>query len=309
MKSNSIITLQSYGARLFIKLARSVFSLFFSKRIMIAHENVRRSSLQPDYQGAKAQVLIQESLNHLALTVYHSILRGFGVRQNIFQKESQLNSDINSVLRKQGILLESSIDLDSLLNQDRALIFMSAHIGAWEELIHLGTVLNRESYVLSRQMKIPIFQRLWDRSRKHFLPRIDQVKGTDQSERARFIIKLLKRKGAIADVLDQHSASKKAVHCEFLGRVAATSTDLSRYAFSCDAMIIPIFLIRACEIDTHKYRLFILAPIDPRSYLNQGLKRSESVFNMTQTCTNRISEIITQYPEQWMWIHRRWKLD
>ena len=304
MNSQSILHKQQLKVRVFISLAKIIFTIFFQPRQHIALDNLRRSSLGPRFEGERGQRLVTESLNHLALTLYHCVARVFGLKSK-FLKRSNPNksSDLISFLDDLGVKVDSKLDLGNLIDEQRGLIFMSAHIGAWEELIHLGTILERKTFVLSRRMKIKVIQWLWDKSRRSFLPRMDQ------GQRAKLIINTLNQGGAIADVLDQHSPSKKAITCQFLGRSASTSSDLSRYALLSDSLIIPIFLLRDSNSITHNYCLHILDSIDPRSYLDQDLRRKECIEKLTQSSCDRISEIVTLYPEQWLWIHRRWKLD
>ena len=301
MSRPTIVAKQKVKVKVFIFIVRSVFVTFFPSRKRIALDNLARSSLAVGFDSDSKESLIKESLNHLALTLYHSLARVFGAESRIFKKCGQIN-DLVQYLNDSGVMIDCETTIEQLVNEDRPLIFMSAHIGAWEELIHLGTLLKRKTFVLSKRMKLKTVQWLWDKSRRTFLPRIDQ------GQRARLIMNLLKEGGAIADVLDQHSPSKKAIHCKFLGRLAATSCDLSRYALASDALIVPIFLLRESE-QAHHYRLKVLEIIDPRNYLAQGYSREKSITKLTQASCDRISEIVSLYPEQWLWIHRRWKLD
>ena len=301
MSRPTIVAKQKFRVRVFIFIVRSVFLTFFPSRKRVALDNLARSSLAVDFDSDSGESLIQESLNHLSLTLYHSLARVFGAESKIFNKSRKIDNLVQ-YLNDSGVIIDSENTIEKLLNEDRPLIFMSAHIGAWEELIHLGTLLDRKTLLLSKRMKLKTIQWLWDKSRRKFLPRIDQ------GQRARLIMNLLQEGGAIADVLDQHSSSKKAIPCRFLGRLAATSCDLSRYALASDALIVPIFLLREPEQANH-YRLKVLKIIDPRGYLAQGYSREKSIVKLTQASCDRISEIVSLYPEQWLWIHRRWKLD
>lgn len=304
MSSQSILLKQKLLARLFVAFARTVFMTFFRSRQKIALANLQRSSLGMRFPEEHGQSLIKESLNHLALTLYHSLARILGLKSQILRKPTRSEAeDLPHFLDSLGVKIDSKVELKYITSQKRGLIFVSAHIGAWEELIHLGTVLERKTFVLSRRMKVKTMQRLWDRSRREFLPRMDQ------GSRAKFIVNTLNTGGAIADVLDQHSASHKAITCQFLGRSAATSSDLSRYALLSDALIIPIFLLRVPQEGRYDFCLHIRELIDPKDYLIQGFNRKECIEKITQALCDHISEVIKLYPEQWLWIHRRWKLD
>ena len=136
----TIVAKQKFGVRLFIFLVRSVFTAFFPSRKRIAIDNLARSSLAVNFDSDSRESLIQESLNHLALTLYHSLARVFGAESKIVNKDRQI-SDLVQHLNDSGVTIDSETTIEQLVNEDRPLIFMSAHIGAWEELIHLGDPL------------------------------------------------------------------------------------------------------------------------------------------------------------------------
>lgn len=285
--------------RLCVRLAVIVFRLFFSRRIKIALDNLARSTIHNDLarMGKSETQLINESLDHLALTVYRSLERIF-IKKRIFCELEQ--EDIYSYLRRKNVSLETEVELNALMNEKRGLIFVSAHIGAWEDLIDLGHILHKPTFLLSKRMKIQWLQSLWEASRTH------KVKRLDHGARARRIVRELKEGSVIADVLDQHCPHHQALICHFLGRRAATSTDLSRFALLSDALIVPIFLVRT-EVGHH--HLYIHEVIDPNVELRRGRSKEDTIKYMTQKCCEQIEKVIRLHPEQWMWIHRRWKVD
>jgi lauroyl/myristoyl acyltransferase len=293
---------QTVTARIFVFCIVKVFRLFFKKRIAIALDNFRRSTLRESIneESKTEQQIINESLDHLGLTVYGSLLR-------ILNPSNEINQGLIDqpldYLKSKGIKLKTKVDLEALIAEKRGLIFVSAHLGAWEELILLGNLMQRPMFLLSKRMKIGWLQKLWDVSRKHSAQRLDE------GFRAKTIVESLRKGALLADVLDQHCPDKKALKCIFMGRLAATSTDLTRFALLGNALIVPVFLVRTSSEQGGGYHLHIFDVIDPNLYLNQGLPHAEVLFKVTQKCCEQIEKAIELSPEQWLWIHRRWKVD
>ena len=145
-------------------------------------------------------------------------------------------------------------------------------------------------------------QWFWDRSRRKSPQRLDQ------GQRARTIIKMLRQGSIVADVLDQHDPRPSAISISFLGRPARTSRDLARFAIAGDALIVPVFLLRGpLDESTHaQFTLIINQPIDHRSL--RQTQRNVLVSEITHCCIQQIESVIMRAPEQWMWLHRRWKV-
>ncbi len=299
---------QSWGARLFVTIVRILFSLFFSRRVKIAEDNIKRSTLLLSHldQHAHARSLAKESLNHLGLTLYQSLLRSLRPqkdRVNAMTLKGLSWPDKLLMLKNQGIDLYSETEITSLIQAPRGIIFVSAHIGAWEELIMLQNLIERPLSIISKRMSIQWTQKLWDRSRGNGPTRIDHG---PIGQRARRLTNALKAGECIGAVLDQHDPRSSALRCTLLGRAAATSPDLIRAALLTDAVIVPVFMFRTANA---RYKLHIFSTIDPRATLHNDESAHDRLQGLTQLCCDQIERAIRMRPEQWMWIHRRWKLD
>ena len=294
-------------AQVFVAVSKTVFKIFFRRRVLIAEQNLRRSNIFHDSKltPQQSKALIDRSLTHLGLTLYQSLKRALYFRRRYVLPHHPLtNEESRQFLEKNRIELCSDVDLRTLSTSRRGIIFISAHLGAWEELIILSALIDRPLFIISKRMKLSWAQRLWDRSRRSAAARLDQGK-----HRGRSIIGALQRRECIGAVLDQHDPRPSAIKCSFLGRVAATSPDLVRAALITNALIVPVFLARNCSHDLYTRRLHIFSPIDPQLQSNHLGSRTERITYLTQRCCDEIEKAIVMYPSQWLWIHRRWKLD
>jgi len=113
------------------------------------------------------------------------------------------------------------------------------------------------------------------------------------------VFKALKANRFIALLADQHAPSGVAV--DFFGRPAATPKGPAAFASRSGAPIIP-FVCRRERYDHHV--LMAGKPIYPP---NTG-DGERDIVEMTQAYTKFFEDCIRQYPEQWLWTHRRWKI-
>jgi KDO2-lipid IV(A) lauroyltransferase len=118
---------------------------------------------------------------------------------------------------------------------------------------------------------------------------------------SRHIIKSLKSNRMVAMVSDQHSATGGVV-VQFFGRPASTPKGPAAFAIKVGAPILCGVLLRKGYNKHH-------AVVYPPLYPPQSGDNEKDIFDMTQLYTSYFEKSIRKNPEQWMWTHRRWKLD
>ncbi len=118
---------------------------------------------------------------------------------------------------------------------------------------------------------------------------------------SRHVIKSLRSNRMIAVVNDQHSATGSVV-VNFFGRPAASHKGPAAFAVKMDCPLLTGALIRKGYARHHA---IVLPPIQPPKTGDE----EKDILIMTQKFTDCLEAFIRQYPEQWMWTHRRWKLD
>lgn len=106
------------------------------------------------------------------------------------------------------------------------------------------------------------------------------------------LVKFLRQGNIVAFLMDQHVA--EGARLSFFGLPAMTSLSAAELALKYDALFLPAFGIR--KEDGITFRAYIDTPI-PHS----------SAENMTQQFNDRLEAVVRQYPDQWFWVHRRWK--
>lgn len=112
-------------------------------------------------------------------------------------------------------------------------------------------------------------------------------------------LKVLRNNEFLFIPLDQNFGSGAGVFVDFFGQKAATATGPVVFAMRTKSPILPIFTVR--ENDTHR----IL--IEPPIFLEEGKDDKETIFINTSRITQIIERYIRKYPQEWGWMHRRWK--
>jgi KDO2-lipid IV(A) lauroyltransferase len=116
----------------------------------------------------------------------------------------------------------------------------------------------------------------------------------------RDILKTLASGNAVGILLDQNVKAKEGVFVDFFGRPACTNKGLALMAGRTKAPVIPAFIHRVGP-DRHEILIGDEMPL-----IETGDKEADIIAN-TQAYTKAIEDFINDYPDQWFWMHRRWK--
>ena len=177
--------------------------------------------------------------------------------------------------------------------QGKGIVMVSAHFGNWEMMGRYAASQGFPMTVVARETENPDFAE-YIRSLREFGGYHVMYRG---SNTVRELLRILKRKGYVGLLPDQNSGDMFA---PFFGVPAGTVAGPASFSLHTGATLIPVFCVRLPD-DT--YRVIILPPIDTHS---TGDKNADTQRVMEEV--NRVLEsVIRQYPEQWLWIHNRWK--
>ena len=167
-------------------------------------------------------------------------------------------------------------------------IIVSAHFGQWEAIRHHLADNNMETGALYRKNNNPFYERLFLKSIKYGgLPIIARGDKGNIS-----MIRHLKKGGFLALLVDQDSHSGKSI--KFLGQAARTTTGPAELALRYNLPLVPVFAVR--QLNGRNIKLEYEEPI----------KHTDPI-KMTNEINIRIGKRILKNPEQWYWLHNRWK--
>ena len=122
-----------------------------------------------------------------------------------------------------------------------------------------------------------------------------------KNESARVMLKILKDSGTVGILADQNTMPEEGVFVDFFGKSACTTTGIARVALHTGAAVVPGYAYWDDAIQ--KYRL----RFEPLVELTRTGDTERDVFDNTQRFAKVIERIIRKYPDQWVWVHKRWK--
>ncbi len=187
--------------------------------------------------------------------------------------------------------------LDAERAKGRGILLVGPHLGNWEMGVFAYSALEDKLTYLARPLDNPLIEEFTVRLRTRF--------GNQPIDKNNSVSKAMAilREGGILGVLpDVNVLPRDGVFVPFFGKLACTTSGVAMMAMRTNAMILPMCCVwnRATE----KYNVLFGKLVEQP---NSG-DRHKDVFEMTAAFTAEIEKFIRAYPDQWLWIHRRWKV-
>jgi KDO2-lipid IV(A) lauroyltransferase len=178
----------------------------------------------------------------------------------------------------------------------KGVLFLTAHLGNWELSSAAHALHGNPMFVMARPLDNPLLDRLIRRRRALHGNRV-----IAKQDGARDVIRALRANEAVGVLADQNAAGEDGVFVDFFGVKASATRGVAQLALRTGAAIIPGFAL--WNESAGRYVLKFYAPVEPV----QGPDREQNVLETTQRCQAAIEQAIREHPEQWLWMHRRWK--
>ncbi|OPY90345.1 MAG: Lipid A biosynthesis lauroyl acyltransferase [Syntrophus sp. PtaU1.Bin208] len=261
---------------LFSGLALSVYYLIPDRRL-IALDNLHHA-------------FPEKSVDEL-IKIAKGVYRNFGILLAEFVEIPRLNEKrIDRLLEIQG--MENYCQAKA---KNRGVIMLTGHYGNWELMAAAFAVYADPLTILYRPFDNALIENLvsWVRSStgNRFI----------SAKRALFAMtRCLREKRTLGLLIDQNWSRKESCFVQFFNRPACTSSGLAYLVLQTGAPVLPTFMTRQ---EDGRYVLQVGTELE---IIDTGDMDSDIVAN-TQRYTSVIEEIIRKHPEQWFWIHQRWK--
>jgi KDO2-lipid IV(A) lauroyltransferase len=182
------------------------------------------------------------------------------------------------------------------LRRGRGVIFMTAHFGAWELSSFAHAVYGFPLKFIVRPIDNPRVEALISRYRT-----LSGNAPIQRRDAARDVLKALRQNEAVGILFDQNTTRSEGVFADFFGVPAATTPAIALFALRTGAAVVPGFLIWDAALQKHRLRLD-----PPLELINTG-EIDHDVLENTELFNKTLESYIRKYPDQWLWIHRRWK--
>ncbi len=180
--------------------------------------------------------------------------------------------------------------VEAARKRGRGILFATAHLGNWELSAFAYAMLVEPMHVVVRPLDNPYIDSLVERRRA--LSGNVLIRKTDP---ARAILKALAANRAVGILIDQNAAPESGVFVDFFGIPACAGSGFAKLAAHSGAAVIPGFALWSAAEGRYTLRFF------------PPLEMSGDAARDTQAVQTFLEKIIREHPDQWLWVHRRWK--
>jgi Kdo2-lipid IVA lauroyltransferase/acyltransferase len=194
------------------------------------------------------------------------------------------------------VILEGHENFLEGQRRGKGVLYLTGHIGAWELSSFAHALYGYPLHYMARPLDNKRLDALVNQYRcaSGNLPIF-------KNESARVMLKILKDSGTVGILADQNTLPAEGEFVDFFGKLACTTTGLARVALHTGAAVVPGYAY--WDETVQKYRLRFEPPVE----LIQTGDTEPDVFENTQKFSKVIEQIIRKHPDQWVWVHRRWK--
>jgi len=176
----------------------------------------------------------------------------------------------------------------------KGVIFLTCHLGAFDLQVTNMALRGLNPNIIGTPLKdARLNDLLWKYRNNHGAVAIERGKETFR------MIKILKSGGSVALLIDQDT-KVKTIFVDFFGQPAATPVGATMMAMKTGAAVVPTYVHLGEDGMQHMHILPAIPMVDTGD-------EEKDILTNTQTLTKFIEETIRKYPEQWVWMHERWK--
>jgi KDO2-lipid IV(A) lauroyltransferase len=194
------------------------------------------------------------------------------------------------------VILEGHENFLEGQRRGKGVLYLTGHIGAWELSSFAHALCGYPLHYMARPLDNTRLDTLVNQYRCS-----SGNKPIYKNESARVTLKILKGSGTIGILADQNTMPSEGVFVDFFGKLACTTTGLARVALHTGAAVVPGYAY--WDETIQKYRLRFEPPVE----LICSGDTEHDVFENTQRFAKIIEGIIRKHPDQWVWVHKRWK--
>lgn len=178
----------------------------------------------------------------------------------------------------------------------KGVIFLTAHLGGWELSAFVHSLHGHPLSIVMRSLDNPYVDQLIQSYRT-----MHGNRTVDKGDFIRGLLSAMRAGETVGILMDTNMTPPQGVFVDYFGIPACTASGLARIALRTDAAVVPGFTIWDARL--RKYRL----RFDPPVELVRTEDEQADIVANTAKFTQIIEDYVRRYPEQWLWVHRRWK--
>ncbi len=180
----------------------------------------------------------------------------------------------------------------------KPVVLVGGHVGSFDLLAQLTAVFFRPISFVIRNAKQPAVDKWWSELRERrgntTLPRSGAIKA---------MLKAVRSGRDVGILFDQNVTADFAVFVPWFGRLAATTKAVAMVSIKAECLVAVSTLH---YVGNERYRLECI-PVPVNDIYSSGASADEKAFQLTDRAVRILEGQIQKFPEQWFWMHRRWR--
>lgn len=172
----------------------------------------------------------------------------------------------------------------------KGVLVATAHLGNWELSALTHAIMTEPMHVMVRPLDNPLIDQMVERRRAFSGNQLIYKK-----DAARNVLKALRNNQAVGILIDQNASTAEGIFVNFFGMPACANAAFVKFAYRAEAKVIPGFAFWVEEKQSYVLRFYPEIPM------------TGDIVADTQAIHCFLEQVIRRYPDQWLWIHRRWK--
>jgi len=180
--------------------------------------------------------------------------------------------------------------------QKTGALILTGHFGNWELFAYAHACYGFPVHIIHRRLRNVLIDDLIVHERERCGNQVIQ-----KTRAGIEVFRAIRHKALVVAAVDQNASGRMGTFVPFFSRLASTSTGLAGLALVSNVPVVPAFLIR--ENGTWHHRIVVLPPVEPVRTGDQEADLRATTAKFTAV----FQQMVEQYPDHWLWIHKRWK--
>jgi len=194
------------------------------------------------------------------------------------------------------VIYDGFENFDRAFARGKGVLFLTAHLGGWELSAFAHSLYGHPLSFLMRPLDNPYLDRMMREYRT-----MHGNQAIDKDDPTRGLLRAMKEGKVVGFLMDTNMTPPQGIFVDYFGISACTASGLARIALRTDAAVVPGFTLWDPVLRKYKLRF------DPALTLTRTGDNEADVAANTQLFTKVIEDFVRRYPDQWLWVHRRWK--
>ncbi len=250
----------------------------------ISHRRTTKRNLKfifPEWENENIKKISKRVFQNFGITI-------FEILQMIFLKKKNILSNIH--------IIRGENHLRSAIEGSNGVVVISAHIGNWETAsLYIPCYFGHPITSVARKIDSGIINKLALKARTRFGNSIIDKQGALPE-----MTRTVRSGNILALLIDQSTTASEGVEINFFGKKVTATPAAALVALRCKSPVIPAFCIRG---DDNKLGIIFEPPVK----ITRTKDLRNDLITNTQAMNDVVEKIIKEYPDQWLWMHKRWK--